>query len=315
MSVFGNAQAIFKSQNGTGILVYVKDDDWRLSNGDFTVHRNILHSENYSSYALPLAGGKMSGSIILKSGVSLKVTDSNNSEQHVLYLDPSSQNLLIGYQTGISGKHETSLYGNNIHLKSKGSTATTMLLNNNGNVTVGASDLAGENYKMYVDGTLYAKNISVSGGSKYQILRSNGESSDWVFPTVGDFSNNTARIFKVDGIIKDGYYTDVYNIGTRAANVIKLISSTSDNSKIFRAYQYEAQENSMKISKIQYSGTSIYITALDYYNTISVTDVNGRSNLTITVVDSVPEDAKDVSIAKILTDVTGSPKLTTARKI
>lgn len=56
MSDYGNAQAKFKNMNGTGLLIYVKEFDWRFVNEDFSEHKYILHSGNFSNYALPKDG-------------------------------------------------------------------------------------------------------------------------------------------------------------------------------------------------------------------------------------------------------------------
>lgn len=50
-----------------------------------------------------------------------------------------------------------------------------MILNSSGNVTIGGSDLAGSNYKLYVDGNGYIKNgLSVWGGLSSSSLSNEG---------------------------------------------------------------------------------------------------------------------------------------------
>lgn len=56
MSGYGNAQAKFKNMNGTGLLIYAKEFDWRFVNEDFSEYKYILHSGNFSNYALPKNG-------------------------------------------------------------------------------------------------------------------------------------------------------------------------------------------------------------------------------------------------------------------
>ena len=51
--------------------------DWVVTNRNWGSEYTLIHSGNYSSYALPLSGGTMTGGISLSYGTSIKTTENN----------------------------------------------------------------------------------------------------------------------------------------------------------------------------------------------------------------------------------------------
>lgn len=56
MGAFGNAQLKFSTLNGSEIMLFVKGGDWRITDDNFSYFRRLLHSDNFSDYALPKDG-------------------------------------------------------------------------------------------------------------------------------------------------------------------------------------------------------------------------------------------------------------------
>lgn len=56
MGGFGNAQLKFSTLNGSEIMLFVKGGDWRITDDNFSYFRRLLHSDNFSDYALPKDG-------------------------------------------------------------------------------------------------------------------------------------------------------------------------------------------------------------------------------------------------------------------
>ena len=138
MIAHGNANISFVNQNGVGKLVFVKDDDWRVVNEDFTINRKILHSGNVADYALPITGGTVNGNVAIgsadSSGIGAKLyvngstyinsylalannngvyfKDSGGTIRSQLYVAPDN-NVSIGYGA-VETSAFTSIYGTNI---------------------------------------------------------------------------------------------------------------------------------------------------------------------------------------------------------
>ena len=94
----------------------------------------LLHSGNYSSYALSVNGGTVNGSVymngyfLLGNSQPIMVADTNGVYQSALYLSIGN-NFLIGYGTSVVGKRRTVLLGNIIEFKSNGGEDNTLVLN------------------------------------------------------------------------------------------------------------------------------------------------------------------------------------------
>ena len=72
--------------------------------------------------------------------------------------------LLLGYGAAVKSKN-TLIYGDSVIMRYSSNRAQGFILNSSGNVTIGASDLAGTKTKLYVDGSLNATGLAyLSGG-------------------------------------------------------------------------------------------------------------------------------------------------------
>lgn len=95
--------------------------------------------------------GNVSGNLTLANDTPIDVTLVSGITASVLYL--SSANVVqIGYGTALIGA-DTIISGENLQLRYSTSRKVGLLLNSSGNVTIGDSDLAGTDYKLYVAGT------------------------------------------------------------------------------------------------------------------------------------------------------------------
>ena len=79
----------------------------------------------------------------------------------------------IGY--GIRSKGSTSYWGSNHDFRVGDS--RVMFINSSGNVTIGGSDLAQTNYKLYVGGKLRTQYINLEGGNEINCFLDNGDSA------------------------------------------------------------------------------------------------------------------------------------------
>ena len=132
----------------------------------------ILHSNNYSSYALPLSGGTITGNLAVKgyfylrdNNKALYTTDTANNVQNTLELD-SNNHLQIGYGTAGSG-YNTYLHGNNLYLRYGTSRTIGITLSSSGSTTFAGAIIAKENaYNYSTDATsygLYMNNSDIAG--------------------------------------------------------------------------------------------------------------------------------------------------------
>lgn len=110
--------------------------------------------------------GNVSGNLFIPNGNALQFKNSSSANVNSLYFD-SSNILHLGY--GTSGSYNTKIYGNNLYLH-YGSRSTGMVLNNSGNVTIGSTDLASTNYKLYVNGK-HAVNGDIQFASNAKYVR------------------------------------------------------------------------------------------------------------------------------------------------
>ena len=90
------------------------------------------------------------GDVVIPNNFSYKILDTAGTARRVIQLN-SANGLLIGQHTAANA-YSTNLYGYAISLVCGTANKLTMLLNSSGNVTIGGSDLAGTNVKLYVDG-------------------------------------------------------------------------------------------------------------------------------------------------------------------
>ena len=98
--------------------------------------------------------------ITFKNGYGIRVTDNADtpSTYGVLYMS-SNNNLILGYNTAVAG-YSTYIYGNELSFRYGTSSTIGMRVNSSGNVTIGATDLAGTTSKLYVDGAFVATTVN-----------------------------------------------------------------------------------------------------------------------------------------------------------
>lgn len=150
---------------------------------------SLLHSGNVGEYnagsATKLATartiwgqsfdgtGDITGSLQLNNGIAIYVKNTSGSFKDALKMS-SSDNFMIGYGVSEAG-HNTYLEGNNIYLRYGQSHSSGFILNSSGNVTIGASDLALTNYKLYVAGTgRFTGDTLIQGGLSVASVFSDG---------------------------------------------------------------------------------------------------------------------------------------------
>lgn len=132
----------------------------------------ILHSNNYSSYALPLSGGTITGNLAVRGYIYLRdnnkclyTSDTADNVQNTLVLD-GNNHLLIGYGTAGSG-YNTYLHGNNLYLRYGTSRTVGITLSSSGSTTFAGAIIAKENaYNYSTDATsygLYMNNSDIAG--------------------------------------------------------------------------------------------------------------------------------------------------------
>lgn len=149
----------------------------------------------------------------------------------------ANNNLNLGYGHAQNG-YNTYLNGKTIYFRYSASLATGMVLNSNGNLTVGASDLASTNYKLYVDGLTKitsSTNIGLQIDSSYKGEVTRGVQVLNPSMTFGD-SNGVVLLF--------GQSTSAYNCGNIAyrhhgenstANYVSLGLYGKDNILVCKA--------------------------------------------------------------------------------
>lgn len=207
------AIGFMRGDDDTAYLAYQGEGKWSVSSNI------ILHSGNYSSYALPITGGTISGSssgiltINRTSGNPLIAFQANGTSVGFLgvdtdaspcYVDPINFGKYvlihsgnIGSQNAGSAKRlvdanansvvhisgntfyigdtiypttSTQILGKDIRLRYGESASYGFWLNSSGNVTIGGSDLASTNYKLYVDGSTVARgNLRASLGTNSEL--------------------------------------------------------------------------------------------------------------------------------------------------
>lgn len=95
--------------------------------------------------------GDITGDLTIPNNNSIKVKSSGGVVYSVLKMS-TANSLSIGQESASNGR-TTMIYGNLIRLRCGTGGTDALYVNASGNVTIGASDLAGATNKMYVDGT------------------------------------------------------------------------------------------------------------------------------------------------------------------
>lgn len=119
---------------GYGYIVYKGGDSWAVTKEQWGAEYSILHTGNYTDYALSVNGGTVNGSVymngwfLLGNSQPIAVADTDGVYQAALYLS-GGNNFSIGYGTSVVGKRRTLLFGNIIEFKSNGGEDNTLVLN------------------------------------------------------------------------------------------------------------------------------------------------------------------------------------------
>lgn len=152
----------FKSQSDNNLYRWIKS-------GTSSSYYKILDENNYSSilgsvYApavtggyLPLSGGTMTGDLTLANNKNINAIDTGSTARSILYMSNSNNLVLGGGTRDITTGGNTYIDGKTIRLYTPNAQNTwtvAMLVNGNQNVTIGSSDLAGTDCKLYVNGAI-----------------------------------------------------------------------------------------------------------------------------------------------------------------
>ena len=163
-----------------------------------------------------LSNGRISakGNIDIPNNKAIYFKNSSATDINSLYFD-NSNILHLGY--GTSGSYNTKIYGNNLYLH-YGSRTLGLLLNASGNVTIGSSDFAATNYKLYVNGMSYFNSQMNVVGNFYKY--------------------NAAKTYRLS-FVNDSDYCSIYNIkadGSAYGNLVFQgnvgIGTTSPSAKL-----------------------------------------------------------------------------------
>ena len=109
------------------------------------------------------------------------------------YAFVNGNNVLFGYETA-QNNYDTILAGKSVSLRYGPTPTVGLVLNSSGNVTIGTSDLASTNYKLYVDGSALANgSISAAYGDAREINL--GASNSLNAITMGVAASGVAYVF------------------------------------------------------------------------------------------------------------------------
>ena len=142
--------------------------------------QEYLHAGNYSSYALPLKGGTLTGNITVPSAF-INTGDATLKFYSGKVTDVKSDGNIC-LQTSIDGTDgESHVYPTN-----QGSRCNLVLQPRGGQVYIGTNPDGGNtSYKLYVNGSVYASSLN-TGGTSSQFLKADGSlDSTSYLPTAG----------------------------------------------------------------------------------------------------------------------------------
>jgi len=121
------------------------------------------------SYKLHVVGtGYFSDNVTLANAKTLGGLDTGGTRRSLIGIDTDNV-IYVGWGVATAG-YNSYYCGNTIYLKTSTSHTTSMIINSSGNVTIGASDLASTNYKLYVNGSAFAQQLKVRTASDYGVL-------------------------------------------------------------------------------------------------------------------------------------------------
>lgn len=252
----------------------------RLRGSSLTYYDSIiLHASNYSSYALPLGGGVLTGSIAVESNgvASIRLTSGSSSYDSWLYFSDKSSTDLYSHAIGM--RRPISSYGltykeNDNYYKiwhSGNLTASSLGL---GNVT----NLAASGYLTALSSnTTNAVSITVGGTTKNITaatmksslgLGSNAYTSTAYLPSASYTASDVlAKLLTVDGSgsgldadLLDGYHADF----EQNANTVPLRNASG----LIKVVGIYSNENSLAKDEAPYvfGGDTAHIAVRDIYN-------------------------------------------------
>ena len=206
-----------RGSEANGYLIYAGGSKWMVSDEGWNNGYSLIHSGNYSDYALPKGGRgyltiASNGRPIMANNQGYASYNTSGETEEIIWLDASNVVQIggtVSKKTNVFGSFtingETALHegnigdytaraatmlantlgvtyayasdganaifgvksyntfvdGNNVYFRYGSSNGKGLILNSSGNVTIGASDLAGANAKLYVDGSVYVGNKKV----------------------------------------------------------------------------------------------------------------------------------------------------------
>lgn len=153
--------------------------------------------------------GDIDGKLTLNNNIALCGKATDGTAMSVLQTT-TNNNLSIGLDTSAKG-YSTYISGNNIYLRYGTSRTTGLILNSSGNITIGSSDSATDEYKLYIDGRTYINGAVYTNNS---IIKVNSEND---YRLVITHSGEEARIYNY--LSDDSGYGNI-RIGTKNSNCI-----------------------------------------------------------------------------------------------
>lgn len=137
-----DSQGVIRSSNAN--LLHYNDGDGQSY--------AILDAKNYSSYALPLTGGTLTGDVVTTGEIMLynnkyiRAKNTNDTNLNVLGID-TNNNLLVGYGNTAS---PTYIYGNSVRLLYGASRTIGITLDASGNTIFGSHIYLANNKYLYI---------------------------------------------------------------------------------------------------------------------------------------------------------------------
>lgn len=140
----------------------------------------LLHSGNYSDYALPLTGGTINGNLLIgtttDNGAKLQVSGKVNTDTGYYIdtysaLEVYSSSLYVGYQTAVNGGIKTRIWGNDIEFSNNAGQRIALFKNDKDIEIEGTLRVKGN---IIADGE-----VSAGGAGEEGETESTGNASAW----------------------------------------------------------------------------------------------------------------------------------------
>ena len=195
----------------------------------------ILHSNNYSSYALPLSGGTITGNLAVRGYIYLRdnnkclyTSDTADNVQNTLVLD-GNNHLLIGYGTAGSG-YNTYLHGNNLYLRYGTSRTVGITLSSSGSTTFAGTIEAKSNaYSYTTDATSYGLNMHNSDIVNVNSIYTSDKSDGWTEAISFKRTNGNWDTFRAS----DGLFYFGHDNGTESCVILSQGAGMQNGYRIY----------------------------------------------------------------------------------